>query len=586
MKPRFLTEMEEAFAVHQHVVLTLNTEDRFYFPEKEIRPSNLNYFLANYFSGQGYRIAQYAPSLGVRELSPSGEISPAIEGLSSKNDPVEILNGLTRLLRNSHERWIGLMLHAERIAPSQGANAARAQEGVAFAEILHTLALDDGIAEGPSRLVLVTFTAMPEDLIVRSRGFRLIEVDLPCQEERQCFIDFLEGLAEAGCNEFGRLGEELNSEELARVTAGMPLYGIESAYRSSGHFRRPISREQIRLAKAREIRNLARDLLEVSEPQEGFEAVAGLSSVKGYFNDLIPQIKAGRPGVPQAFLLQGVPGCGKSHLVNALSKELGWPLLELKNVRNPYVGQSEMNLEHVIRVVEQLQPAILFFDEIDQSIGQRGTGASGDSGTSERMLARIFTWLGSLHLRGRLLFVGATNRPDILDPALLDRFGVSIPFLKPGYEELRELVPILLKRFERRLEGIDMDEVAQILAIHSPTGRGIQETLIDAGLHADRESGKMGMDIEKKHLTRAANNQISREDEVEMEFIALISLSLCSLQSLLPWNDFNGLRPGAEIPKNLLDMGVINPDGRLDRNRLQEVISELKQRRHGERMMR
>ena len=587
MKPKFITQMEEAFAVQQHVILTLNTEDRFYFPEEDIRPSNLNFFLASYFSRQGFRIAQYAPSMGVRELSPSGETSPVIESLSNNNDPMEILNGLSSLLRNRNERWIILVLHAERIAPAQGQGAAAiTQEGVAFAEVLHTLALDDGIAAGPSRLVLVTFSATPEDLIVRSRGYRVVDVGLPCVEERKTFIGFLEGLAEEGYEEFGHLEEGLNGEELARLTAGMPLSGIEAAYRSSGHFNEPIAREKIRLDKAREIRNLARDLLEVSEPQEGFEGVAGLSSVKTYFNDLIPQIKAGRPGVPQAFLLQGVPGCGKSHIVKALSRELGWPLLELRNVRSPFVGQSEMNMEHVIQVVEQLQPAILFFDEIDQSIGQRGTGASGDSGTSERLLARIFTWLGSLHLRGRLLFVGATNRPDILDPALLDRFGVSIPFLKPGYEELYELIPILLKRFERHLEGIDEDETAQILRGYSPTGRSIQEILIDAGLHADREKGEMGVAIGKNHLLKAARNQIDREDEVELEFIALVSLSLCSLQSLLPWNDFNGLREGAEIPENLLKDGVINNDGRLDRNRLQEAVSDLKQRRYSEKVMR
>ncbi len=455
-----------------------------------------------------------------------------------------------------------------------------------FAEIMHTLGLDYGIASGSSRLVLVTFSGMPEDLITRSRGFRLVEVGLPCQEERQAFIDFLEELVASECKEFGRLEAGLSSEDLARLTSGMPLSGIESAYRSSGHFGKSMSRDQIRLDKARAIRNLARDLLEVSEPQEGFEGVAGLNSIKAYFTDLIPQIKAGRPGVPQAFLLQGVPGCGKSHLVKALSKELDWPLLELRTVRSPFVGQSEMNMEHVIRIVEQLQPAILFFDEIDQSLGHRGTGVSGDSGTSERMLARIFTWLGSLHLRGKLLFIGATNRPDILDSALLDRFGVSIPFIKPGSDELREMIPILLKRFDRCIEGISLSETEQMLQNISPTGRSIQEILIDAGLKADREKVKMGSKIEKKHLTNAVENHIDREDEVEMDFIALISLSLCSLHSLLPWNDFNGLRTGTQIPQRFIESGVVSQNGRLVRTKLFEVIYELKRQRHTERAMR
>jgi len=95
MKPKFISQMEEAFAVQQHVILTLNTEDRFYFPEKNIGPMNLNYFVSSYFSGQGYRIAQYSPSMGVRELSPSGNTSLVFEELSSQTDPVEILNRLS-----------------------------------------------------------------------------------------------------------------------------------------------------------------------------------------------------------------------------------------------------------------------------------------------------------------------------------------------------------------------------------------------------------------------------------------------------------------------------------------------------------
>jgi len=586
MKPKFITQMEEAFAVQQHVILTLNTEDRFYFPEKNIGPMNLNYFLSTYFSGQGYRIAQYSPSIGVRELSPCGDTSTVFEKLSSQTNPVEILNRLSTLLRNAQERWIILILHAERIAPSHETGRSQAQQSIPFAEIMHTVALDDGIAAGMSRMVLVTFSGMVEDLIVRSRGFRLVEVGLPCLEERQAFIKFLEKMAENGCSEFGNLDVSMTTDDISKVTSGMPLSAIESAYRISGHLKKPILQEQIRLDKARTIRNLARDLMDVSEPQDGFENVAGLSGIKSYFKELIPRIKAGHPGVPQAFLLQGVPGCGKSHLVKALSRELGWPLLELRNVRNPFVGQSEMNMEHVIRIVEQLQPAILFFDEIDQSLGQRGTGASGDSGTSERLLARVFSWLGSLHLRGKLLFIGATNRPDILDPALLDRFGVSIPFLKPATEELRELIPMTLKRFQRNLVDIDAQETARIFTPFAPTGRCIQEILVDAGLYADRENNKIGSDIKKRHLIEASQNHIGREDDVELEFIALMSLSLCSLQSLLPWNDFSGLRPDAGIPKNLLENGVVNPEGILDKNRLHDAIGSIKQRRHTERMMR
>ncbi|MBM4305185.1 MAG: ATP-binding protein [Deltaproteobacteria bacterium] len=586
MKPRFLEEIEETFAVRKHVILTLNTEDRFHFPENQVGPANLNYFLAQYFSRQGYRIVQYAPSMGVRELSPDGEGTPAMQELSSQNDPIEIFNRLNRLLRNPQERWIVLILHGERIAPSQGSGGAHRQDSIAFGEILHTLGMDDAIASSPSRIVLVTYSALPEDLLVRSRGYRTIDVDLPNMEERRAFIDFLERLAGEGEKDFGKREPGLDPEGLSRLTAGMPLSSIEELYRTAAHFGNPIRKEQVRVSKARAIRNLAHDLLEVSEPQEGFEGVAGLKTIKAYFLNLIPQIRAGRAGVPQAFLLQGVPGVGKSHLVKALSKEVGWPLLEMRNVRNPYVGQSEMNLEYVIKVIEQYPQSILFFDEIDQILGQRGTGVSGDSGTSERLLARIFSWLGSLHLRGRVIFIGATNRPDLLDAALLDRFGVSIPFLKPGKEEIQELVPILLKRFNRQIIGLDEKTILAAIQQLSLTGRDIQEILIAAGLRADREAQKMGAQIQGHHLSLAARDHICREDLVDMEFMTLVSLSLCSSQSLLPWNDYDGLRQGSEIPKNLIESGIVDEKGRLNLSNLHREISLVRRNRYSQRAMR
>jgi len=261
-------------------------------------------------------------------------------------------------------------------------------------------------------------------------------------------------------------------------------------------------------------------------------------------------------------------------------------MLELRNVRNPFVGQSEMNLDHVIRVVEQLQPAILFFDEIDQAIGQRGTGQSGDSGTSERMLARIFSWLGSLHLRGKLLFIGATNRPDLLDAALLDRFGVSIPVLKPGAEEVRDLVPMLFKRFSRSFADLDTEDAVTILKPLALTGRDVQEIMIMAALRADMEKGASGCAIGRDHLLRAVADHISREDGVETEYMSLVSLSLASSQVFLPWNSFRGLRPDAEIPEIFLKEGIVDEGGRLILPRLREVLADLRQRRHAERFMR
>ncbi|RJX17038.1 MAG: AAA family ATPase [Desulforudis sp.] len=587
MKPTFLDEIDRALAVRQHVILTFNTQDLYYWPEGEINPSSLNFFIASHLCKEGYRVAVFLPAMGVvREVpEPANQTHEVMRRLATQASALNVMKGLFALLRNPNERWVVLVHYGEHLAPTSVNQAGISSEEVQIAEILHQLAVDDDIASGRSRIILVTYETMPVELLSRSPAYRRISVGLPSVEERGAYIKLIERLRANGRHEFGALEDGLSAEELTAITAGIPLVEIHGLYREAAHFHRPVSRTEVREVKARAIRQLAQDLVEVSEPQSGFQNVAGLQTLKEYIGNLIiPQIRAGRPA-PQAILLHGEPGCGKSHVVQALACELGWPLLEMRSVRSPWVGQSEQQLERVITVVEQLAPCVFFFDEIDQLLGQRSTGGSNDSGTSERLLARIFNWLGSMHLRGRVLFVGASNRPDLLDPALLDRFRVSIPVSKPSSSEIRELLPMLARRFERTLAPAAMEAAPDILAPLRPSGRSLQEILIQAGLRADAAAGKLGSVIENQHLQAATNDHLDADDPLELEFIRLRSLAMTSSQSLLPWNGLNGLRPGAEIPADLLEQKIVDANGRLNTVELNQHLRELAGQRQQARWM-
>jgi ATP-dependent 26S proteasome regulatory subunit len=411
----------------------------------------------------------------------------------------------------------------------------------------------------------------------------MIQIDLPCSEERLAFINFL-----LEKKLFSGLEKKLSPQSLANITAGMPLIEIEKLFRAAAHLKTHVCRNQVKIAKARAIRQFTGDLLEVSEPEETLDEVAGLRHIKDFIQRLAPQLKESQKGVPQSILLNGIPGCGKSFVVSALANFLGWVLIQFRTIRGPYVGQSEQQLEHVIRVAEQFEPSIIFFDEIDQFIGQRGTGASGDSGTSERMLARILSWIGSMKHRGKILFIGASNRPDLLDPAMMDRFRVSIPVLYPSIHDIFELLPILMKRFDRKFsKEVSSEKVSEVLAAIQPTGRSLQEILIQAGLRADNEKSKIGSPIGTKHLMEAADDYLPCEDPLEMEFIALTSLAMCSGNSFLPWMGIDGLRADSEIPENLIADKIVDAKtGKMDRIILHQKIRELGQARQYARAIR
>ncbi len=591
MNKQLLDKMEEAFACRQGAILSLNTEDWQHNLKEGVNPSAPKYFLTRVFAAKGYRVAYYTPSQGLRELTPTtgnpdgantaaGGVSGRqdISRLAEANDPLQCLNAVNRLLHDRDEKWLALMDYAESLAPAGHGGVARSPEGAPVAEILHTMALDDAIAAGDSRMVLITYTGAVDDLLLRSRGFKTLEVGLPDEAERKEFIDFLQDLAEKGSGQFAKLEDCFSREELARVTNGMPLYGIERVHREAAFHHKAVTREQVREVKAETIRTLGQDCIQVLEPQENLDSVAGHVTAKGFLGEIIPKIRAGEPDVPQAILFQGVPGVGKTHLVKAIAAELGWMLVTLSLVRSMWQGESERRMKMVFNLVNQLYPMVLFIDEIDQQFGQRNGGPSADSGTSERIFSSFLEWMGDLAHRGKVLIIGCTNRPDLLDSAVLDRFGVSIPFLKPGSEELRDMTRLFLGRFNRSLAGSSLDEVVEVLRPLSLSGRSLQEIVISAGFLADRESGSRGSTVGREHLLKAAQDQLTRENVLEMEFLQLVALSLTSRNSLLPWNNNDGLRPGAEIPGWLVSLGVVEKNGRIVEPRLYEVLSQHRQR--------
>src|SRR5262249_21903551 len=131
-------------------------------------------------------------------------------------------------------------------------------------------------------------------------------------------------------------------------------------------------------------------------------------------------------------LLVGPPGTGKTLVAEALAKEAGFNFVRLGDVRSMWVGESERNLSHVLRVLVELAPVVVFVDEVDQMLGQRDQGWSGDSGVSARLFARILNFMGRNEHRGRIIWVAATNRPDLLDEAMLRRFDRVFPFFVPS----------------------------------------------------------------------------------------------------------------------------------------------------------
>ena len=180
-----------------------------------------------------------------------------------------------------------------------------------------------------------------------------------------------------------------------------------------------------RPCKASNLRRCARCLSKF--PNVSWEDVGGLAETKARLVEAV-EWPLQYPGLfteagirpPKGILLSGPPGCGKTLLAKAIASETNVNFISIKGpeLLSKYVGESEKAVREIFRKARQAAPCIIFFDEIDALVPSRSAGTS-DSHTSERVLSQFLTELdGVEELRG-VLVLGATNRVDMLDPAII-----------------------------------------------------------------------------------------------------------------------------------------------------------------------
>jgi transitional endoplasmic reticulum ATPase len=199
---------------------------------------------------------------------------------------------------------------------------------------------------------------------------------------------------------------------------------------------------------------------------------------------------------PKGILLYGPPGTGKTLLAKALATESEANFISIKGpeLLSKWVGESERGIREVFRKARQVAPCIIFFDEIDSIAPVRGRDVSSD--ITERVVSQLLTEMDGLQdLRG-VIVIGATNRPDIIDPALLraGRFDKLIGLSWPDKETRKKIFQIHLKG-KPIAPDVNIDELASMTEGFS--GADIAQSCNDAGLIAIKELLEMTSDEEK-----------------------------------------------------------------------------------------
>ena len=166
---------------------------------------------------------------------------------------------------------------------------------------------------------------------------------------------------------------------------------------------------------------------------------------------------------PKGILLYGPPGTGKTMLAKAVATESEANFIAVKGPEflNKWVGESEKAVRETFRKARQASPCVIFMDEIDSIAPERGSG-NGDSNVTERVISQMLTEMDGLESLNNVVVIAATNRPDIMDPALLrpGRFDKSIYIGPPDKESRRAIFGIHTKG-RPLADDVDLDDLAE-----------------------------------------------------------------------------------------------------------------------------
>jgi len=395
--------------------------------------------------------------------------------------------------------------------------------------VAQLLGLMDGL-KSRGKVIVLAATNMPNslDIALRRPGRfdREIEIGVPDKEGR---LDILKihtrnmplaknvALKDIAKITHGFVGADLNM--LAKEAAMIVLRHILPELKLEGvNDEDPIPQEILEklviaqkdfIEALKVVRPSAMREVLVETPDVSWADVGGLEETKEKLKEAVewplnkPEVFK-RMGIrpPRGILLYGPPGTGKTLLAKAVAKEseANFILINGPSLLSKWVGDSEKAMREVFRKARQTSPTILFFDEIDALVPRRGAG--NDSGrVNDKMVNQMLTEMDGLEALNDVVVIAATNRPDIVDPALLrqGRFDRIIYIPIPDTDARKSIFEIYLKEMPVA-KGIDVGKLANLTEGY--VGADIEGVCREAAMIALREDIKV-KEVKMEHFTKA-----------------------------------------------------------------------------------
>jgi transitional endoplasmic reticulum ATPase len=404
--------------------------------------------------------------------------------------------------------------------------------------VAQLLALMDGLS-GRGNVIVIGATNRPGalDPALRRPGRfdREIEIGVPDKQSRHEILQIhTRGMP---------LANDVDLKKLRDITHGytgadLSSLGRETAMKALRRYLPQINLEEERVPPSvlekmevtmedfingyKEITPTAMREVYIEIPTTRWEDIGGLEEVK---KDLIEAVEwplktpevFERLGIkpPKGILLFGPPGCGKTLLAKAVATESAANFITIKGpeIFSKWVGESEKAIREVFRKARMAAPAVIFFDEIDSILPRRGAGFS-DSGVSERVISQLLTEMDGMVTLEDIVIIAATNRPDIVDPAVLrpGRFDRLIYVPEPDEKSRVQIFKLYTKDMPL---AKDVDTAGLATLAKNYSGADISALCREAAMYALRK------DVNTKEVTlqdfEEAKKRIGPSNTPDME---------------------------------------------------------------------
>ncbi len=297
---------------------------------------------------------------------------------------------------------------------------------------------DPGFTNGDDTVLLLSESVgLVHPRVSKLPSVLSVDVGAPDYDNRKHYIDWFMRQPKAATGSGHSVELWGSIDDLARFSAGLSIHALRQMLIASAHSGRPLRQQDV-IAKVESFiqTQLGEDVVAFKKPEHSLDNVIGFTQLKNFVRDeLLPRFRStGADALPGA-AVAGPIGGGKTFIFEAVAAALDLPVLELKNIRSQWFGQTDVIFEKLRRVLQALDKVVIFVDEADTQFGGVGPDAHA---TERRLTGKVQQMMSDPALRGHVIWLLMTARIHLLSPDIRrpGRVGdLIIPVLDPEDED-------------------------------------------------------------------------------------------------------------------------------------------------------